>query len=79
MDFNCGLKAYKATDLVKNIECMEKCTATFPAIAKWARVSPRLERNVVQHQERKYGTTKFGLEPIIVNAIFGFIVHHFHR
>lgn len=62
-DFNCGLKAYKK-DVVKSIEVYGEMHRYIPVIAKWAGFS-RIEEKVVQHQERKYGTTKFGLERFI--------------
>jgi glycosyltransferase involved in cell wall biosynthesis len=62
-DFNCGLKAYK-NDLVKNIEVYGEMHRYIPVIAKWAGFTKIGER-VVQHQERKYGKTKFGLERFV--------------
>lgn len=62
-DFNCGLKAYKA-DVVKNIEVYGEMHRYIPAIAKWSGFTAIGEK-VVQHQERKYGVTKFGLERFI--------------
>lgn len=62
-DFNCGLKAYKK-DVVKNIEVYGEMHRYIPALAKWAGFT-KIGEKVVQHQERKYGTTKFGLERFI--------------
>ena len=62
-DFNCGLKAYKA-EVVKSIEVYGEMHRYIPVIAKWAGFSKIGER-VVQHQERKYGTSKFGFERFI--------------
>lgn len=62
-DFNCGLKAYKY-DVVKNIEVYGEMHRYIPAIAKWAGFR-KIGEKVVQHQERKYGVTKFGLERFI--------------
>lgn len=62
-DFNCGLKAYKK-DVVKSIEVYGEMHRYIPVIAKWAGFT-RIEEKVVQHRERKYGTTKFGLERFI--------------
>jgi glycosyltransferase involved in cell wall biosynthesis len=62
-DFNCGLKAYKY-DVVKNIEVYGEMHRYIPAIAKWAGFT-KIGEKVVQHQERKYGTTKFGLERFV--------------
>lgn len=62
-DFNCGLKAYKS-DVVKNIEVYGEMHRYIPVIAKWAGFV-KIEEKVVQHYERKYGKTKFGLERFI--------------
>lgn len=62
-DFNCGLKAYRL-ELVKNIEVYGEMHRYIPAIAKWAGFK-KIGEKVVQHQERKYGITKFGLERFI--------------
>ncbi|MBL7888044.1 MAG: glycosyltransferase family 2 protein [Bacteroidia bacterium] len=62
-DFNCGLKAYKS-DVVKSIEVYGEMHRYIPVIAKWAGFS-KIEEKVVQHRERKYGKTKFGLERFI--------------
>ncbi len=62
-DFNCGLKAYNH-EVVKNIEVYGEMHRYIPAIAKWAGFT-NISEKVVQHQERKYGTTKFGLERFI--------------
>ncbi len=58
-DFNCGLKAYKG-EVVHSIEVYGEMHRYIPVIAKWAGYS-NIGEKVVQHQERKYGTTKFGL------------------
>ncbi len=58
-DFNCGLKAYRK-EVVKSIEVYGEMHRYIPVIAKWAGFRSIGEK-VVQHQERKYGTTKFGL------------------
>jgi glycosyltransferase involved in cell wall biosynthesis len=62
-DFNCGLKAYKK-EVVKNIEVYGEMHRYIPVIAKWAGFT-RIGEKVVQHRERKYGRTKFGLERFI--------------
>lgn len=62
-DFNCGLKAYKK-EVVKNIEVYGEMHRYIPVIAKWAGFA-KIEEKVVQHRERKYGTTKFGLNRFI--------------
>ncbi len=58
-DFNCGLKAYKKA-VVKSIEVYGEMHRYIPVIAKWAGFK-KIGEKVVQHQERKYGVTKFGL------------------
>lgn len=58
-DFNCGLKVYKNA-VVKSIEVYGDMHRYIPPLAKYAGFSKIGER-VVQHQARKYGTTKFGL------------------
>lgn len=62
-DFNCGLKAYNH-EVIKNIEVYGEMHRYIPAIAKWSGFT-HIGEKVVQHQERKYGTTKFGLERFI--------------
>ncbi|HFS67773.1 MAG TPA: glycosyltransferase [Flavobacteriia bacterium] len=59
-DFNCGLKAYKK-DVVKNIDVYGEMHRYIPVLAKNAGFS-KIGEKVVQHQARKYGTTKFGIE-----------------
>lgn len=66
-DFNCGLKAYDGR-VVKSIEVYGEMHRYIPVIAKWAGFR-RIGEKVVQHQERKYGTTKFGLE----RFVYGFL------
>lgn len=62
-DFNCGLKAYHSS-VVKNITVYGEMHRYIPLIAKWAGFT-RITEKVVEHQERKYGRTKFGLERFI--------------
>lgn len=62
-DFNCGLKSYH-WEVVKNIEVYNEMHRYIPVIAKWAGYS-KITEKVVQHRERKYGTTKFGLERFV--------------
>jgi glycosyltransferase involved in cell wall biosynthesis len=58
-DFNCGLKAYRH-DVIKAIEVYGEMHRYIPVIAKWAGFK-KIGEKIVQHQERKYGTTKFGI------------------
>ncbi len=62
-DFNCGLKAYKSA-VVKSIEVYGEMHRYIPVLAKWAGFQ-KIGEKVVAHQERKYGTTKFGMERFI--------------
>ena len=62
-DFNCGLKAYKR-DVVKNIEVYGEMHRYIPYLAKNAGFK-KIGEKVVQHQARKYGTTKFGLNRFV--------------
>lgn len=66
-DFNCGLKAYRR-DVVKSIDVYGEMHRYIPFLAKGQGFAKIGER-VVQHQARKYGETKFGLE----RFIFGFL------
>ena len=62
-DFNCGLKAYRKS-VVKNIDVYGEMHRYIPVLAKNAGYS-RIGEKVVQHQKRKYGSTKFGAERFI--------------
>lgn len=62
-DFNCGLKAYHR-QVVKNINVYGEMHRYIPVIAKWNGFG-KIGEQVVQHHERKYGKTKFGLERFI--------------
>jgi hypothetical protein len=62
-DFNCGLKAYRH-EVVKSIEVYGEMHRYIPILAKRAGFA-KIGEKVVQHRERKYGTTKFGLERFI--------------
>jgi len=62
-DFNCGLKSYKNT-VVKSVEVHGEMHRYIPVMAKWAGFD-NIGEKVVQHQSRKYGVTKFGLERFV--------------
>jgi glycosyltransferase involved in cell wall biosynthesis len=62
-DFNCGLKAYRK-EVVKGIEVYGEMHRYIPVIAKWAGFT-KIGEKEVRHQERKYGSTKFGLERFV--------------
>lgn len=59
-DFNCGLKAYRNV-VIKNIDVYGEMHRYIPVLAKNAGFT-RIGEKVVQHQARKYGETKFGME-----------------
>ncbi len=62
-DFNCGLKSYRS-EVIKNIEVYGEMHRYIPILAKHAGFK-RIGEKVVQHQARKYGTTKFGFERFV--------------
>lgn len=62
-DFNCGLKAYRKA-VVKHIEVYGDMHRYIPYLAKNAGYK-RIGEKVVQHQARKYGHTKFGLDRFV--------------
>ena len=59
-DFNCGLKAYKKK-VVKSIEVYGEMHRYIPIIVRKAGFN-RIGEKIVQHQKRKYGETKYGVE-----------------
>ena len=56
-DFNCGLKAYRQA-VVKNIEVYGEMHRYIPYLAKNAGFN-KIGEKVMQHQARKYGSSKF--------------------
>jgi len=62
-DFNCGIKAYQ-NKVVKTIEVHGDMHRYIPVLAKNAGFS-NIGEKIVQHQARKYGKTKFGMERFI--------------
>lgn len=62
-DMNCGLKAYR-NEVVKNIEVYGEMHRYIPYLAKNAGFN-RITEKPVQHQKRKYGVSKFGLERFV--------------
>lgn len=62
-DFNCGLKAYRY-EVIKSIEVQGEMHRYIPILAKDAGFD-RIGEQIVKHQARKYGTSKFGLERFI--------------
>lgn len=62
-DFNCGLKGYK-NEVIKSIEVYGEMHRYIPVLAQ--RVGyQKIGEKVVQHQARKYGTSKFGISRFI--------------
>lgn len=66
-DFNCGLKAYKNA-VIKSIEVYGEMHRYIPLLAKWSGFN-KIGEKVVQHQARKYGTTKFGASRLITGFL----------
>mgnify|MGYP000713542274 CR=1 FL=1 len=62
-DFNCGLKAYKNV-VVKNVKVSGEMHRYIPVLAKNQGFN-KIGEKVVQHQARKYGETKFGMNRFI--------------
>lgn len=62
-DMNCGLKAYR-NEVVKDIEVYGEMHRYIPYLAKNAGYS-RITEKEVQHQKRKYGKSKFGIERFV--------------
>lgn len=58
-DFNCGLKAYK-NEVIKSIDVYGEMHRYIPLLVKNAGFK-NIGEKVVQHQARKYGSTKFGM------------------
>jgi len=62
-DFNCGLKAYKNV-VVKNVDVYGEMHRYIPVLAKNEGFH-KIDEKVVQHQARKYGVTKFGMDRFV--------------
>ena len=62
-DFNCGLKAYK-NEVVKTVKVSGEMHRYIPVLAKNEGFNIIGEK-VVQHQARKYGVTKFGMDRFV--------------
>ena len=59
-DFNCGLKCYRK-EVIKAVEVQGEMHRYMPLLAKAAGFD-KIGEHIVQHQARKYGITKFGVE-----------------
>lgn len=66
-DFNCGLKAYKR-EVVKSVEVYGEMHRYIPILAKHAGFG-KIGEKVVQHQARKYGVSKFGIERFLFGML----------
>lgn len=62
-DFNCGLKCYRK-QVIKSIEVYGEMHRYIPILAKYAGFK-RIGEKEVQHQARKYGVSKFGIERML--------------
>ncbi|AZJ35733.1 glycosyltransferase family 2 protein [Tenacibaculum singaporense] len=62
-DFNCGLKAYK-NEVVKAVKVSGEMHRYIPVLAKNEGFN-RIDEKIVQHQARKYGVTKFGMDRFV--------------
>jgi len=62
-DFNCGLKAYK-NEVIKAVKVSGEMHRYIPVLAKNEGFT-KIGEKVVQHQARKYGETKFGMDRFI--------------
>jgi glycosyltransferase involved in cell wall biosynthesis len=62
-DFNCGLKAYKNA-VIKSVKVSGEMHRYIPVLAKNEGYS-NIGEKVVQHQARKYGETKFGMNRFV--------------
>ena len=79
-DFNCGLKAYRR-NVVKSIEAYGEMHRYIPILAKHAGFK-RIGEKVVHHYERKYGSSKFGMERMVkgyLDLITVSFMSHFGR
>ena len=62
-DFNCGLKAYKNI-VIKTVKVSGEMHRYIPVLAKNEGFT-KIGEKIVQHQARKYGVTKFGMDRFI--------------
>lgn len=76
-DFNCGLKAYRRK-VVKNIQLYGEMHRYIPLLAKWNGFN-KIGEKVVQHQARKYGYSKFGIERFLNGFLDLISVSFVHR
>lgn len=66
-DFNCGLKAYRK-EVIKSLDLYGDMHRYIPILAKFKGFSNIGEKQV-QHQARKYGTSKFGSTRFLIGFL----------
>ena len=76
-DFNCGLKAYRS-EVIKTINVHGEMHRYIPMLAKHAGFGD-IEEQVVKHQARKYGTTKFGADRFVKGFLDLLTLWFIHR
>ncbi len=79
-DFNCGLKAYK-NKVIKTVKVSGEMHRYIPVLAKNEGFT-KIGEKVVQHQARKYGHTKFGMNRFVngfLDLITIWFISHFGK
>ena len=79
-DFNCGLKVYKK-EVVQTIEVYGEMHRYIPVLAAQSGFQ-KIGEKVVQHQARKYGKSKFGIERFVrgfLDLITLWFLHRFGK
>ena len=79
-DFNCGLKVYKR-EVVQTLEVYGEMHRFIPVLAAQTGFHQMGEKTV-QHQARKYGTSKFGMERFVrgfLDLITLWFLHRFGK
>ncbi|MDB4186991.1 glycosyltransferase family 2 protein [Flavobacteriaceae bacterium] len=76
-DFNCGLKAYRK-EVIKTVEVYGEMHRYIPVLAAHEGFN-RIEEQIVQHQARRYGVTKFGLNRFINGFLDLITLSFLHR
>jgi glycosyltransferase involved in cell wall biosynthesis len=71
-DFNCGLKAYK-NEVIKTVKVSGEMHRYIPVLAKNEGFN-NIGEKIVQHQARKYGVTKFGIDRFINGFLAAFFI-----
>lgn len=76
-DFNCGLKAYRK-EVIKTVVVYGEMHRYIPVLAAHEGFT-KIEEQVVQHQARKFGKTKFGLNRFINGFLDLITLSFLHR